>query len=154
MRFLDISSEKMNQALASWQWLPVRDKQPFRVTPFGDMFLRDRGRIYFLDTIQGSLESVCESEAELDRILASPEGADRFLLSDFVAEIEASGITLEPDQCFNFMVDLVVGGAFDVENVQALEFVAASNAAGQIHLQVKDLPVGTRISSFEPADDE
>jgi hypothetical protein len=153
MRFLDISPDKVLQALASWQWLPVHDKHPFRVTPFGDIFLRDRVGIYFLDTIQGALEPVCATEAELDAILASPEGADRFLLSEFVADVRASGVNLEADQCFNFVIDLVVGGEFDVANVQALDFVAAVSAAGQIHYQVKDLPPGTPIISVEMAED-
>jgi hypothetical protein len=153
VRFLDISSEKVLQALASWQWLPLQDKQPFHVTVFGDLFLRDRSGIYFLDTIQGSLESICETEAELDRILASPEGADRFLMSGLVAAVVASGITLGPDQCLNFKIDLVVGGDFDVANVQALDFVAAVSAAGQIHEQVKDLAPGTPLTFVELAKD-
>jgi hypothetical protein len=39
-----------------------------------------------------------------------------------------------------------LGGAVDLENVELSDFVLATNIAGQIHQQIKDLPSGTPIS--------
>lgn len=136
MRFLEFPPEKVQQALVSWHWLPVVGKQPFLVTVFG---IRDADGIHFLDTVRGILELVCETDAELERIFATDEGAERFLLADLVADAEANGITLAPNECLNFKLDPIVGGGLNVANVEALDFVVAVNVAGQLHEQVKSL---------------
>lgn len=146
MRFLKFPPEKIQQALASWQWLAVVGKQPFLVTAFGDVFLRDTDGIHFLDTIEGTLEFVCKTDAELERILDSEETAERFLLASLLAEAERRGITLASNECLNFGLDPVVGGAIDISNVVAQDFVVAVNVAGQLHSQTRNLAAGTPLA--------
>jgi hypothetical protein len=54
------------------------------------------------------------------------------------------GIVLRPNQVYDFATPL--GGALDVEQISAMDFVVALNLAGQIHDQIRNLPPGTPIT--------
>jgi hypothetical protein len=51
-------------------------------------------------------------------------------------------------EVLTFKIPPVLGGAIEVENIAALDYVVASSIAGQLHRQVKDLPPGTAVSGF------
>jgi hypothetical protein len=59
---------------------------------------------------------------------------------------EVVGMTLGPDEVYDFTPPPVLGGPLKVENITKMNFVVALNIAGQIHDQVRGLPPGTKIS--------
>lgn len=140
-------------ALDAWQWLDLAGKRPFRVTAFGDVFLRGDNAIWFLDSLEGKLQHVCQTEAELDRILATEEGQEAYLFTGFVDQAARQGMLLAETECYDFTVAPVLGGPMHSSNVEKRDFAVALNIRGQIHEQVRHHPPGTPIAKIVVADE-
>ena len=54
--------EAFAEALESWSWLPISDKQPVLATVFGDIFLYDADGYWFLDAAGGKLEKFASTK--------------------------------------------------------------------------------------------
>lgn len=148
MFYIEPTSEDISRALDSWDWLPIASKQPILVTAFGDIFLSAPDGIWFLDTLEGKLNRVCQTREELSQILQTEDGENHYLFAGFVERAHREGLTLGDDQCYDFKVNPVVGGKIEFENIEPANFVVAVNMAGQLHEQVRDLPEGTPITGF------
>jgi Domain of unknown function (DUF1851) len=137
------------RALESWAWLDLSSTAPVFTSLFGDVFLRADDGWWYLDTIEGTLSRRWATQEELAAELVTDEGQDQYLLGGLALEARQRGIDLQPQQVYDFRLPPVLGGAFDVENIVAVDFVVAVNIAGQLHDQVRDLPPGTSISEIK-----
>lgn len=141
-------AEAYAQALESWSWLPIASKKPVLATAFGDVFLQDSEGYWFLDTVEGKLNHIATTTDELKAALRTPEGQDKYLMAGLALAAERSGLSVGPDQVLDFNRPPVLGGAMEVANLSAKNFVVAINIAGQIHDQVRKLPPGTKVSNI------
>lgn len=143
------AAETYAEALESWSWLPLGDKRPVQATVFGDVFLQDSEGYWFLDSLEGKLTRVSETQEELQELLSTPEGQDRYLMAGLADAAELKGLRLQPSEVFDFTKPPVLGGRFEVENLKPNDFVVSLNISGQIHDQVRKLPPGTKISNVK-----
>ncbi|NQU25363.1 MAG: hypothetical protein HQ567_29105 [Candidatus Nealsonbacteria bacterium] len=148
MFFIQPSDDEISRALEAWQWLPIGTKKPILVTAFGDMFLAGDQGVWFLDTIEGNLKRICETEDELRETLETEDGQNHYLLAGFVERAQREDMTLADGQCYDFKLNPVVGGKIEYDNVEVQDFVVAMNIAGQLHGQVRGMPNGARVSGF------
>ena len=59
---------------------------------------------------------------------------------------EQRALVLSPTEVYTFVPPPVLGGGFDVDHIQTIDFVVSLYIAGKIHDQVRTLPPGTQIS--------
>jgi hypothetical protein len=142
------SPEQYEQALDSWAWLDLAGKTPQFASLFGDLFLESPEGWWYLDTIEGGLEQVWQTGAQLQAALNTPEGRDQYLLLGLAKEAERRGVSLAENEVYSLTPPPVLGGELDAANISALDFVVAVDLAGQIHDQVRKLPPGTPISGI------
>jgi hypothetical protein len=136
------------EVLEAWQWLGVEGRTPLGTTLFGDIFLRGADGCSFLDVIQGTHEVLWADEDALQADLQTDDGRDRILLAPLVEAAEQRGMRLRPAEVYDFTVAPVIGGRVELGNIQPTDFVVAVDMAGQIHEQLRDVPVGTPIKGF------
>ena len=141
------SSDDYARALEDWGWTGAGSLSPIGASPFGDVFLTGPEGVSLLDTLEGRLVPAFADLEEMRLTLATPEGADRFLLSGVASAAADRGLVPEPHQVYAFTVPPVLGGAISVENVEVLDFVVSLSIAGQLHAQVRDLAPGTQVST-------
>jgi len=134
------------QALESWTFVDLAVKEPLFTSPFRDVFFKASDGFWWLDIVEGSLSRQCESADALRAELATQEGQDKYLLAGLALTAHRSGLVPGPSQVYGSTVTPVLGGKLDVSNIKTTDFIVAVNIAGQVHSQVRDLPVGTRIS--------
>lgn len=91
---------------------------------------------------------VCKKESELQPILDSDAGQDRYLLLGFVHAAAAAGFVPKGDEVLDFKVAPIIGARMDISNIGAMDFVVRLNVAGQIHGQVRQMKRGTKISGI------
>jgi len=131
-------AENVASALADWAWLPELEGTTALVaSAFGDLFLEGPDGVWFLDTIEGTLTREWPHAAALQDALGSIEGQDRFLLMGLVQAAYDAGLEPSSDEVLSFKQPPTLGGAFDVANLQTIEFAAALRAAGQLHQGIK-----------------
>ena len=140
--------EAIERALESWQWLPIRGREPILVTSFGDIFFEGEDGIWFLDTLEGTIQRACATRSELEALLATTEAQDRYCLAGFVERARREGMLLKDGESYDFTLPPVVGGKIEYENIQPRDFVVAVHIAGQLHEQIRQYPDGSKITRF------
>ncbi len=146
--FVTPSKEAVTSALEAWAWLDIANKKPIRITAFADVFFESCDGVWFLDTLEGKLKRICQTEKELDELLTTEAGMDHYLFSGFVDRAVREGGELAATQCYDFRIHPAVGGACDFSNVETRDFVVALHLRGQLHEQTRKLKPGTKISKF------
>lgn len=141
-----LADEQFRRGLASWGFVDLQGKRPFMVSLFGDVFLDSDEGIWFLDTIEGTLERRWWTRDELTATLAEPAGQDQYLLGGLALAAKRRGLILGADEVYSFTPPPVLGGSFDVENIRVIDVVVALDVAGQIHDEVRVLRPGTIVS--------
>jgi hypothetical protein len=138
--------EEYARALESWSWLDLSNKEPIFASSFGDVFFSAEDGVWYLDTIEGTLDRTWPDVDALREELATRDGQDHYLLGGLVFGARERGLVLGEGQVYAFELPPVLGGAIAAEKMKTLSFVVAVNLAGQLHDQVRDLPPGSRIS--------
>ncbi|MFI9506647.1 T6SS immunity protein Tdi1 domain-containing protein [Nocardia sp. NPDC052566] len=141
----DFTGEQYEGALSSWMWIGLAGKTPLCTSPFGDVFLQAEDGLWWLDTIGGELTRVWDSVEELEAVLNTDDGMQKYLLAGLALAVSEQGLEPSADQVYDFVHPPVLGGALAVGNVQVVDFVTALGILGQLHQQVRDIPAGTRI---------
>jgi len=118
-------------ALESWQWLGVEGKIPVLASLFGDTILEHVTGYWFLDTFEGTLTREWANRDEVQDALRTEEGQDRYLLAGLAFAADNAGMTLSESEIYSFKVPPVLGGKFDLGNVEVADFVVSVNMAGQ-----------------------
>ncbi|WP_163572870.1 T6SS immunity protein Tdi1 domain-containing protein [Fodinicola feengrottensis] len=141
-------AEVLARALEAWAWVGIGDREPLFTSLFGDVFFRADDGIWVLDILEGTFSLGWDSAAALKAEVDTPEGADRYLLAGLAMAAYEAGIVLGHDEVYGFRVSPVLGGGFDVDNLEAVSLEVLLDFLGQIHEQLHDLPPGTRISGI------
>ena len=142
------TAQQYADALSSWTWLPVVGKAAVCTSPFGDLFLEDDDGVWWLDTVEGTLTRPWASRAEFAAAMATADGQNDYLLVGLALAAEANGLVPGPDQIYGFTVPPQLGGGFEPDNVEVIDFVVSLSITGQIQNQIRDLPPGTQVSGF------
>ncbi len=158
-RYLAETDVASDAVLDDWGWLVEPKLHLWRVTKAGDALLRhaDDGSIHFLDVVSGNVERIATDHTTFESAAEIAENADRWFMPDVVDGQAALGMSPGANECLSFKHPLVLGGAFDPENVETCSVLVHFSIAGQIHEQVKDLPPGTpigKIKLVEPGRDK
>ncbi len=134
----------------AWQWLIGPSKLPILLTAAGDAFVQDAedATVHFLDVGAGQLHPIAGSAEELSSLLANKDFVVNHLAVQMVGAIMQAGRRLEPGQIYSFKVLPVLGGQYDLNNVEAMDIAVHFSLAGQIHEKVRNLPPGTPIDGF------
>ncbi len=70
-------------------------------------------------------------------------------MSGLVILARDSGLTLENWECYNFKVSPALNGTIDLSNLQKMSFKVSLHMSGQLIKQIKDLPIGTKVSGVK-----
>ena len=117
--------------------MALGERKPILVTAFADVFLRSGQAIWFLNTVEGRLEPVCERRRDLDKLLATPEGRLRYLRADLVDLALQEGSKLEKGQSYDFKLHPAQGGSLGYANIERRNFVVALHLRGELHQQLQ-----------------
>ncbi|ELA7884033.1 DUF1851 domain-containing protein [Vibrio parahaemolyticus] len=141
----------IRKGLTAWNWLDFSDKTFVTANLFGDMFLESSEGIYFFDTLEGTLTVIATDQNELQSLLNTKQGQEQLLMVSLVSEALANKLILSENECYDFIIPPCLGGELSVDNLQLMPFLSKLVAAGSIYSQIKELPLGTEITSIELA---
>ncbi|MCO6044998.1 DUF1851 domain-containing protein [Aeoliella sp. ICT_H6.2] len=139
----------MNAILSDWEWAMPEPLRPILITVMGDVFAQGTsGNVYFIDTVQGTIESVAEDGSSFQSLLSDTQFVTDHMFPSRIVQLRNAGVTLEPQTVYSHKQPLVLGGNDDIENIEATNVSVHVSIHGQIHRQVQDLPDGASIDSF------
>jgi len=139
----------IRKGLTAWGWLDFSGKTFLTANLFGDMFFESSEGIYFFDTLEGTLTVIATDRNELESLLNTKPGQEQLLLVSLVSEARDNQLILSENECYDFIVPPSLGGELSIDNLQLMPFLSKLEAAGAIYAQIKELPIGTKITSIE-----
>jgi hypothetical protein len=60
-----------------------------------------------------------------------------------------AGVKIGPNQCYGFKIPPMLGGSYEVENMEPTDLSVHYSLLGEICEQTKDLPRGTKVKRIE-----
>lgn len=141
-------------ALASnWSWVVPEDHTPLFLSIFGDWVFGARdGSLWGLSTLEGSYERIAGNSAEFNALKGSPEWLDKVFLASWQEIAARHGIVPSASECITWKVPPVLGGAYEVNNLQLLPQVVYQPIIAQVHKRLVDgaKPDSSRVEFREP----
>ncbi|NEN76257.1 DUF1851 domain-containing protein [Pelistega sp. NLN82] len=128
-----------SQLLRNWTWLFEPRFEIVMITKLGDAFLIEpqSGEIFFLDTLDGELESIADSVSDFRQLLADQD----FVIDYFSLELLAPLIHLEMPEntVYSFKEPPVLGGALQSDNLELFDVQVHFDDMGKLWYQVDQL---------------
>ena len=146
---IPIDDFSQHELLEDWSWLVKSPCTLIAMTNFGDMFLRDaNGAVQLLILESAKLTKIATSQAEFQNAVADKKNQRAWFSLDLLTQIERSGLSLAPGQCFSFKKPLALGGRAEVSNTEVAPIRVYVPLMGQIHRQLSELSPGAPIKGF------
>lgn len=82
-----------------------------------------------------------------DAFVVANGSADNWLMIPLVDECRSAGMQLGPNQCFGFKIPPVLGGKYQLSNIEPTDLTVHYSFLAEIYKQTKDLPDGTPINA-------
>ena len=133
--------------LDGWRWMIGEDAALVAASVSGDLFFRDReGRVHWIDTGAGSVQTVADDAASFARKLRTAEFCGEFLLESAVNDALRAHGPLGAGRCLGFRKLPVFGG--DYGGANRVPMTAAEHFAftGHVHHKIDGLPDGTAVT--------
>ena len=147
---VDLTGQSSDVLLSEWRWLVPATCQLRMVSTLGDAFLEDEsGAIHWLDVGGAEMTRIAGDADEFDRLRQLPDNADAWFAPQLVGALLEGNPGLGAGRCFSYVIPLTLGGEFAPGNFEPFSVSVHFDALGKIQRQVKDLPIGTPITSVK-----
>jgi hypothetical protein len=142
----DIENLDQDDILSCWRWLAPTVKSVIMVSCLGDLFLiGEDNAVYWLQTDCGKLTREAETLDEFLAFLNDEENVDNWFLPELINELVEAGKILKENEVYSYKVLPVLGGEYNVGNIEPTDISVHFALSGQICEQIKDLPDGTKV---------
>lgn len=143
---LDHSQIDWSKLLRDWLWLVPNSLTVWIMNRFGDLFITlDDGTIHMLCVGGGTFTKIAESRDDFAEKIDIGDNANQWLMIPLVDKMVAAGVLLPEGTCYGYRIPPVLGGDYSVENSAVFSIPEHFSVHASIHLQVKDLPNGTKV---------
>ena len=137
--------------LVHWQSLIPAQTPPWLLTKFGEIFFcHPDGKIGMLQVGGFRYEVVARDKIDFQEWLVDPDKMSEWFLAPLVDQLECSGRTLGPDQCYSFIQVAALGGSLSADNVTILSVSNHFLGWGKVFRQVGGLTPGTQFFVKQP----
>jgi hypothetical protein len=152
---MDINDYLIDQAGKDWQTL-LQDWMPplpstftlWLVNRFGDLFVvTDDDVVHMLDVGAGAFKRVADNRDHFAQLLDQDGNAHNWLMIPFVDRCQAANMTLGPNQCYGFKIAPLLGGPYELANIEPTDLAVHYSMLADIHKQARNLPIGTPIKA-------
>jgi hypothetical protein len=135
---IEVAQYDAPSLLAEWRWLVPRADTPLFVSVFGDwVFGSPDGSLWALSVLEGTYDRIAEDAAEYNRLKKSQEWLERTFIAGWQPIAAGHGLEPTKDQCLGWKIHPLIGGEFDVSNLQVFEMVVYQSLMGQLHRQIR-----------------
>jgi len=143
---LDQSGKDWAELLSGYADVLPRSFTVWLVNRFGDVFVAfDDGTIHMLDVGNCLITEIAGSRDEFATLIDLDDNANHWLMIPLVDQCVAAGMFLRDSQCYGFKVPPILGGAYELKNIEPTDLSVHYSFLSDIYRQTKDLPEGTKV---------
>ncbi|QDP00850.1 T6SS immunity protein Tdi1 domain-containing protein [Thalassotalea sp. PS06] len=136
---VNFSHLQRESLLSDWEWLLGGYYLPILLSASGDAFVQniDNGEIWWLDTGGSELSKVADSPEEFNSLLTDKEFVVDCFAVQMIGDLNQSGKSLNPGQIFSLNTPWLLGGKYELSNIEPTDIEVHFSITGQIAKQVK-----------------
>jgi hypothetical protein len=143
---IDQAGKNWPDLLSGWSDLLPSTFTIWLVNRFGDViFVADDGSVRMLDVGVGKVTQLANSREEFCKVVDEKNNADLWFLVSLTEACVAGGAVLAVNQCYGWKVPPLLGGKYQVDNVEPTDIGVHYGVLADIYRQTKDLPDGTNV---------
>lgn len=144
---IEASSYDTSSLLAQWRWLVPSSDTPLFISAFGDwVFGNPDGSLWVLSVLEGTYERVAQNSTEYNTLLKSTEWLEKTFIAGWLPIAARDGLEPKLDQCLGWKVHPVIGGKFEIANLQLFSMLVYQSLMGQLHRQLQQQPREAEIT--------
>ena len=123
--------------LDEWKWLVPAADTPIFLSALGDwVFGHPDGSLWALSLLEGTYERIASSSVEYNTLNKSSEWLDSTFSAGWLSIAVGNGLEPTKDQCIGWKLHPLLGGKFDVANLQIFDMRVYQSLMGQLHRQI------------------
>lgn len=124
--------------LSDWEWLLCGEYLPILLSASGDAFVQNvsNGQVWWLDTGGGEFTQVAESPEEFSRLMSNKDFVAEHFAVQMVGDLLQSGKTLSNGQIYSLSKPWLLGGLYELSNIEPTDIEVHFSLTGQIAQQV------------------
>ncbi|WP_150278856.1 T6SS immunity protein Tdi1 domain-containing protein [Halopseudomonas salina] len=122
--------------LAEWQWLVPSVDTPLFISVFGDwVFGNPDGSLWLLSVLEGDYIQLARNAQEYNTFNKSAEWLEQNFIAGWQPIAAGHGMSPSRNECLGWKVHPLLGGNFEVANLQIFSMVVYQALMGQLHRQ-------------------
>lgn len=124
--------------LSDWEWLLNGEYSPILLAASGDAFVQNvsNGQVWWLDTGGSEFTQVAESPEEFSRLLSNKEFVVEHFAVQMVGDLLQTGKTLSSGQIYSLSKPWLLGGQYELSNIEPTDIEVHFSLTGQVAQQV------------------
>ncbi|MGA9672337.1 MAG: DUF1851 domain-containing protein [Terracidiphilus sp.] len=147
---IDLEGKDWAELLSGWRFLLPQSFNVWLVNRVGDVFaVFPDDSVHMLDVGRGTLERVADSCDDFVTRIDQDDHRNTWMMVSLVDACRKAGLTIGPNQCYGFKIPPMLGGSYEVENMEPTDLSVHYTLLGEICEQTKDLPRGTTVKRIE-----
>ena len=130
----------------AWGWNGIDPVNIVGENDFGNLIIEDsQARYWRLCPEETTCEIVAKNRKELDVLSTDQEFLHDWYMKTLVDQAKEKLGNLDDGYKYHLVTCAILGGAYDISNIEKAPLVELIRLSGDIGLQIKDLPDGTSI---------
>lgn len=135
----DVRDFDAEDLLAEWQWLVPRSDTPLFLSVFGDWVVGNPdGSLWLLSVLEGSYRKIADNSKEYNSLNKQFEWLDAQFQAGWLEIADRHGLSPKKNECLGWKLHPILGGKFEVQNLQIFSMRVYQSLMGQLHRQLKE----------------
>jgi hypothetical protein len=123
--------------LHEWKWLVPSTDTPLFLSAFGDwVFGHPDGSLWALSVLEGTYDRIAANSTDYNKLNKSAEWIERTFIAGWLPIAAGNGLEPGDDQCIGWKLHPLLGGKFEVANLQVFDMRVYQSIMGQLHRQL------------------
>src|SRR5262245_5362561 len=118
----EANANEVPRLLADWKWLVPEKDTPLFISIFGDwVFGAPDGSLWVLSVLEGDYRKIAANASEYNRLNKSFDWMSETFMAGWQEIAHRHGLSPRKDQCLGWKVHPMLGGKFEVANLQLFD---------------------------------
>jgi Domain of unknown function (DUF1851) len=138
--------------LSEWEWLVPNDATPIYLSAMGDwVFGQSNGSLWFLSVLDGAYYQVADNAKTFNELNKSEEWINETFLADWLQIALIKGLTPNLNECLGWKTHPILGGKFEVNNLQIFSMLVYQSIMGQLFRQIHSKQTQVELNEMKQA---
>lgn len=143
--FADVEHTDNSALLEEWRWLVPATDTPLFLTALGDwVFGAPDGSLWLLSALEGNYSKVASNSVEFNHLNKSQEWIEETFLASWFDIALGNEIRPSESECIGWKLHPLLGGKFEVANLQLFSMLVYQSLMGQLHRQLQQRPAAPK----------